>query len=120
MSFNERRFMFDVSDVASGLFCFVIATVSFLYGTRICWVCGKECNYGVKPSEKRQTIKSEMPKGFAVYAFGFLVVFGTILNGTLTIVTTSLISALLLTHFVIITAMPILNRKPSTHTNEQL
>jgi hypothetical protein len=104
-------------DMVSGMFCFVTATVSFLYGTRICWVCGKECHFGVKPSEKKQIIKASMPSGFAVYSFGFFVVFSTILNGALTIATTSLISALLLSHFVISMAMPALRRNPSSHSN---
>jgi len=58
-----------------------------------------------------------MPGGFAVYLFGFLVVFTTILNGITTIVITSLISAFLLSHFVISMAMPSLKRDPSSHTD---
>ncbi len=100
-------------DMVSGMFCFATATVSFLYGTRICWVCGKECHFGVKPSEKKQIITASMPSGFAVYSFGFFVVFSVTLNGALTIATTSLISALLLSHFVVSMAMPALRRNPS-------
>jgi hypothetical protein len=102
-------------DMVSGIFCFVTATVSFLYGTRICWTCGKKCNFEVAPAEKMQSIKATIPGGFAVYFFGFLVVFSEVLNGTLTIVITSLISALLLSHFVISMAMPELKRNPSSY-----
>ena len=103
-------------DMVSGMFCFVTAMVSFLYGTRICWVCGKECNFEVSPAARKLILKSNMPSGFAVYLFGFFVIFITILNGTLTIFITSLISAFLFSSFVISMAMPALKRNPSSHT----
>ena len=102
-------------EMVSGMFCFVTATVSLLYGTRIFWICGKKCNFEVAPAKKKQSLKATMPGGFAVYSFGFLVAFSEVLNGTLTIVTTSLISALLLSHFVISMAMPELKRNPSSY-----
>ena len=104
-------------DMVSGMFCFVTVTVSFLYGTRICWICGKECNFKVAPAEKKRILRANMPSGFAVYLFGFLVIFTMVLNGTITIVITSLISAFLLSHFVISMAMPALKRDPSSHTD---
>jgi len=100
--------------MVSGMFCFVTATVSFLYGTRICWVCGKECNFNVPPAEKKRILKSNIPGGFTVYLIGFFIVFSTVLNGALTIFITSLISAFLLSHFVISMAMPALKRDPSS------
>ena len=103
-------------DMVSGMFFFVTAMVSFLYGTRICWVCGKECNFNVTPAEKKRILKSNIPGGFTVYLIGFFIVFSTVLNGALTIVITSLISAFLLSHFVISMAMPALKRNPSSHT----
>jgi hypothetical protein len=103
--------------MVSGMFCFVTATVSFLYGTRICWVCGKECNFNVTPAEKKRILKSNIPSGFTVYLIGFFIVFSTVLNGALTIVITSLISAFLLSHFVISMAMPALKRNPSSYTD---
>ncbi len=99
----------------SGMFCFVTVTVSFLYGTRICWVCGKSCSFDVAPAKKIQILKANIPGGFAVYSFGFIVAFNQILNGALTIVITSLISSLLVSHFVISMAMPALKRNPSSH-----
>jgi hypothetical protein len=104
-------------DMVSGMFCFVTATVSFLYGTRICWICGKECNFEVAPAEKKQILRATIPGGFAVYLFGFFVVFSAALNGTLTIVITSLTSALLLSHFVVSMAMPALKRNPSSNND---
>ena len=53
--------------MVSGMFCFVTATVSFLYGTRILWVCGKKCNFVVAPAEKKQSLKATIPGGFVVY-----------------------------------------------------
>ena len=100
-------------DMVSGIFCFVTATVSFLYGTRICWMCGKKCNFGVTPAEKKQILKANMPGGFTVYFFGFVVFFSNALNGQLTIIVLSMISALLLSHLVISMAMPELKRNPS-------
>jgi len=99
----------------SGMFCFVTATVSFLYGTRICWICGKNCNFDVAPAKKIQILQANLLGGFAVYSFGFIVAFSVILNGALTIVITSLVSSLLLSHFVISMAMPALKRDPSSH-----
>jgi hypothetical protein len=104
-------------DMVSGMFCFVTATVSFLYGTRICWVCGKECNFNVIPAEKKRILKSNIPGGFTVYLFGFFIVFSTVLNGVLTVVITALISALLVSRFVVSMAMPALKRNPSSHSN---
>jgi len=100
-----------------GMFCFVTATVSFLYGTSICWVCGKRRSFDVDPAEKRQILKINIPGGFAVYSFGFIVVFSAVLNGVLTVVITSLITALLISHFEVSMAMPALKRNPSSHSN---
>ena len=104
-------------DLVSEMFCFVTATVSFLYGTRILWVCGKRCNFVVAPAEKKQSLKATIPGGVVVYSFGFLIIFTEVLSGTLTIVMTSLISALLLSHFVVSMAMPELKRDPSSYIN---
>ena len=100
-----------------GMFCFVTATVSFLYGRSICWVCGKRRSFDVDPAEKRQILKINIPGGFAVYSFGFIVVFSAVLNGVLTVVITSLITALLISHFEVSMALPALKRNPSSHSN---
>lgn len=104
-------------NMLSAMFCFVTATVSFLYGTRICWVCGKKCNFDLAPAEKIKTLKANIPGAFIIYSFGFVIVFNTILDGAFTILITSLISALLLSHFVISMAMPALKRDPSNHAD---
>ena len=100
-------------DMVSGMFCFVTATVSFLYGTRVCWVCGKDCNFQVDPLEKIRILKQRIPVGFAIYAFGLFVLFSFILDGVLTITVTSLTSALILSHFVVSMSMPDFKRNPS-------
>lgn len=100
-------------DMVSGMFCFVTATVSFLYGTRVCWICGKDCSFGVAPIEKKQILKQRLPAGFAIYAFGLFVIFSYILDGALAITVSSLTSALILSHFVVSMAMPEFKRKPS-------
>jgi len=104
-------------DVVSGMFSFVTIAVSFLYGTRICWVCGKKCNFEVDPAQKKQLLKENMPGGFAVYLFGFLVVFSNVMDGPLAIAVTSFTSAFLISHFVVSMAMPALRRNPSSHTD---
>ena len=104
-------------DMVSGMFCFVTVVVSFLYGTRICWVCGKQCSFEIAPVEKKQILKTNMPGGFAVYLFGFLILFGNALNGPLTIFILSITSALIVSHFVVSMAMPVLKRNYSNHTD---
>lgn len=100
-------------DVVSGIFCFVTATVSFLYGTRICWACGKQCSFEEEPSEKKRILKESLPGGFLVYSFGFFVFFSNTSVELLAAVVLSLTSALLLSHFVVSMAMPALKRNPS-------
>lgn len=107
---SEIRVMFDM---VSAMFCFVTATISFLYGTRVCWFCGKECGFDVAPDEKKRTLKAKIPAGFAIYTCGFFIVFNFLLNGAMTIAIVSLTSALVLSHFVVSMAMPALHRDPS-------
>lgn len=99
-------------DIVSGMFCFITTAISFLYGTRVCWVCGKDCNFGVEPHEKTRILRQRMPAGFAIYAFGFFVLFSFILDGAVAVTVSSLTSALILTHFVVSMAMPVLKRNP--------
>jgi hypothetical protein len=100
--------------VLSNMLCFITVTTSFIYGTRICWVCGKDCNFTIAPVERKQIIKSRMPAGFAIYSFGFLVLFSCLIDGAFIISMTSAISALILSHFIVSMAMPALKRNPST------
>lgn len=93
--------------------CFVTVTVSFLYGTRISWSCGKKCSFKEIPENKKQTLQGSLPAAIAVYLFGFLIVFSVFSNGFVTVVVSSLMSAILLSCFVISMAMPQLKRKPS-------
>ena len=100
-------------DMVSGMFCFITMVISFLYGTRVCWLCGKDCSFDVDPVEKKQILKQRIPAGFAIYAFGFFVLFSFMLDGVLTILVSSLTSALILSHFVVSMSMPALKRNPS-------
>ena len=52
-------------------------------------------------------------KGLAVYSFGFIVAFNTVLNDALTVVITSTISVQLFSHLVISIAMPALKKSPT-------
>jgi hypothetical protein len=100
-------------DMVSAMLCFVTVAVSFVYGTRVCWVCGKDCSFKVEPVEKKQILKGRMPAGLAIYAFGFFVLFSFILDGTIAVTVSSLTSALLLSHFVVSMAMPAFKSPPS-------
>jgi hypothetical protein len=99
-------------DALSGIFGFVTATVSFLYGTRIAWVCGKRCHFKEEPVNKRHLLSESIPAAAAVYFFGFVIVFSLFLDGFLTVFIPSLTSAILLSHLVVTMAMPDLKRKP--------
>ena len=100
-------------DMVSAMLCFVTVAVSFLYVTRVCLVCGKDCSFEVEPVEKKQILKGRMPAGFAIYAFGFFVLFSFILEGAIAVTVSSLTSALILSHFVVSMAMPAFKSPPS-------
>jgi uncharacterized protein (DUF983 family) len=100
-------------DALSGMACFVTATVSFLYGTRIAWLCGKRCNFNEECEYKKQTLRGNLPAAIVVYFFGFLVVFSVMTNGLVTVVISALTSAILLSSFVVSMSMPSLKRNPS-------
>ena len=104
-------------DMLSGMFCFVTVVISFLYGTRVCWVCGKGCHFGIAPEERKQLLKTKLSAGFAIYAFGFAVLFNSLSDGAFLISVMSLTSALVLSHFVVSMAMPVLKRKANRQTS---
>ena len=100
-------------EALQGIACFVTAAVSFLYGTRIAWVCGKKCNFKEQPENKIHALLESLPTATINYAFGFLINFSLFINGFLTIVVSSLTSAILLANLVVSMAMPELKRKPT-------
>jgi uncharacterized protein (DUF983 family) len=102
--------------VLSGMFCFITVTISFIYGTRVCWVCGKDCQFEISPDDRREILKSRLPAGFAIYSFGFIVLFSLLFDGAILISSAALISALILSHFVVSMAMPPLKRSHSKET----
>ena len=52
---------------------FVTAFVSFLYGTRIAWHCGKNCNSRKTPEERKEKIKEYFPPSTLFFFFGFAI-----------------------------------------------
>lgn len=96
-----------------GIFCFVTAAVSLIYGTRIAWMCGKRCNFKADPQDKKLLLFESIPSATAVYFFGFVVVFSYFMNGFFTIFLFSITSAIILAHMVVTMAMPELKRKSS-------
>ena len=107
-------------DMLVGLICFVTGTVSFLYGTRICWACGISCHSKEDPHTKKQTLRGALPTATALYLFGFMLVFSFFVDGFVTIYVLSLTSSILLSHFVVSMSMPELKRKPATDCDEEL
>ncbi len=99
-------------EALKGIACFVTAAVSFLYGTRIAWICGKKCNFKEQPENKIQALLESLPAVTIIYTFGFLITFSLFLDGFLTIFVSSITSAILLSHLVVSMAMPELKRKP--------
>ncbi len=99
-------------DMIANMFCFITVTMSFLYGTRVCWVCGKDCGFDINTEEKKQIIMSRVPAGLAIYAFGFAVFFGNLIDGAFPILVLSITSALVLSQFIVSMAMPALKRRP--------
>jgi hypothetical protein len=95
-----------------GIFCFVTTVVSFLYGTRIAWVCGKKCNFKEEPADKKLLLFESLPSASAIYFFGFLIVFSYFIDGVVTILLFSITSAILLAHLIVTMAMPELKRRP--------
>jgi len=96
----------------SGMFCLVTASVSLIYGTRIAWMSGKKCDFKTDPHNKIHNVLESIPAATTVYFFGFFIIFTYFINGSLTIVVSSLTSAILLAGFVVSMAMPELKRRP--------
>jgi hypothetical protein len=94
----------------------VTAFVSFLYGTRIAWSCGKNCNSRKTPEERTEKIKAFMPGATLVYFFGFAITanyfFELVLGskpdelGSMAILLMSLINAFLAANAIAWFAMP--------------
>lgn len=101
-------------DALRGMACFVTISVSLIYGTRIAWVCGKRCHFMEEPARKKQTLSESIPAATLIYFFGFLVIFNLFLSGFVTILVTSLTSAILLSGMVVTMAMPELKRRPTS------
>ena len=62
------------------------------------------------PSLHKLFLLTGLPIGFAIYCFGFLVLFSCLMDGTFKIFIMSSITALLVSHFVVSMAMPVLKR----------
>ena len=99
-------------EALKGIACFVTAVVSFLYGTRIAWVCGRKCNFNVRTEDRLHTLYESVPASVLIYFFGFLIIFSLCIDGIVSIVVLSLTSSILLAGFVVSLAMPELRRKP--------
>lgn len=103
-----------MTDAFIGMICSVVIIISFLYGTRISWGCGKNCKLTEDPGNKKQAIFNSIPAATFVYFLGFLTVFNIFLSGFTTVLFVSITSAVLLSVFVVSMTMPELRRMPKT------
>lgn len=103
-----------MTDAFGSMICFVVITISLLYGTRISWACGKKCKLTEEPENKKQAIFNSIPAAALVYFLGFLIVFNLFLSGFATVFLFSITSAVLLSVFVVSMTMPELRRQPKT------
>lgn len=101
-----------MTDAFSSMICFVIIAISLLYGTRIAWACGRHCKLTEEPENKKQAIFNSIPAATLVYFLGFVIVFNLFLSGFMTVLLSSLMSAMLLAVFVVSMTMPELRRTP--------
>jgi hypothetical protein len=95
---------------------FVTAFVSFVYGTRIAWACGKNCNSRKNSDERIEKMKEYLPISTLIYFFGLIItskyLYKFLLRneptdaGTVSIIFMSLINALLLSSAVGWLAIP--------------
>lgn len=93
--------------------CFVTVSVCLLYGTRIAWCCGKKCNFKETPDHRKHALFESLPAATLIYFFGFLIVFNLLVNGFVTILISSVTSAILLSGMVVSMSIPELKRKPT-------
>lgn len=102
--------MFEaLTDIA----CFVTGFVSFLYGTRVAWICGKKCQIREATENKAQLLFKSMPAATLIYFVGFLMVFSYLFSGFITWVVFSATSATILSTVVLSMAIPELKRMPA-------
>lgn len=92
--------------------CFVTAFVSFIYGTRVAWGCGKQCQFREPKEGKVKLLLESIPATTLIYFFGFLIVFSYLFDSYLSRIIVSLTSSIVLAHLVVSMAMPELKRKP--------
>lgn len=95
------------------MFYFVTIAVSFIYGTTICLLCGKNCTFDQTPEDRKQTLKGSLIAAVAIYTFCFVVFFNNFCEGCLSITVFALTSGVLLAAFVTSMSMPELRRDPS-------
>jgi hypothetical protein len=89
-----------------GVISFVTGFVSFVYGTRLCWECGRICHFGEKPEIKKKSLRSYLPAATAFFLFGFMLIFGKYTDTFLSRYVCSLTSAILLSHVLVSMFIP--------------
>ena len=99
-------------DILLSIISFVTGSVGFLYGTRLCWICGKKCRFDNEVRSRKLALRGHLPSATALYLFSFVITFSHFYDGFITVYTYSITSAILLSHLVVSMAMPELKSKP--------
>ena len=101
-----------MSEIMKDVTYFVTITFVFLCGTRIAWVCGRNCQFKLDPKTRKRLVIENLPAASIVYFFGFLIVYSFCISNFFSIVLFALLSATLLAAMVVSMAMPELKRRP--------
>lgn len=101
-----------MSEIMKDVTYFVTIALFFLTGTRIAWVCGRNCQFKIDPKTRKRLVIENLPAASIVYFFGFLIVYGFFISNFIAIVLFALFNATLLAAMVVSMAMPELKRRP--------
>jgi hypothetical protein len=91
---------------------FVTGAVSFIYGTRVAWLCGRKCLFSESLENKIGMLVRNIPAATAIYLLGFLVLYGPLLENYLTWLVAAITSSIVLATVIVSMAMPELRRLP--------
>lgn len=93
--------------------CFVTVLMSFLYGSRVAWMCGSKCQFSKSVEQRAQMLVRSIPSAAFIYFFGFMVIFDILVDVFATWAVFSVTSSILLSLVVVSMAMPQFKRMPA-------
>ena len=93
-------------DVMLKIALVVTGVVSFTYGTRVAWLCGKRCQFSESPEKKMGMLVRSIPGATIIFLVGFLVLYSSFLSSYLTWLIASVTSSIVLAIVLVSIAMP--------------